>query len=202
MVDKENHDVFQYDFDLGFVKNFQKFIASNLQPALDQLKIHLDNYNKNSASEDKNSEEGLINELTDYRDLFQKLATKFNRFISCVNGEHALSEMEAHDYEILINYVNNKHKFNFYELINQLINNSFKIIGAINEPTTPKTVDFNILLNIRRYLQKFIQTNFLSTVYQRQVNTTAAMLIKNEQLFFKAMDFALPDFILEVRYYL
>ena len=190
---KESHNVFHYEFDSTFIKNLEKFLNSNLKTAIGQVKMHLDykiedpNYTTNTS---------LINELTDYYNFFQKLSVKFSHFIESINGESGFNENESQEYSILINYTNNKHNLNFYEQINQLINNSFKIIRTIKENSI---IDFNILLNSSRYLQEFIQKNYLSTVYQRQASTTAAMLIKNEQLFFKAMDFALPDFILEVK---
>jgi hypothetical protein len=189
---KESHNVFHYEFDSTYVKNLEKFLNSNLKAAIEQLKMHLDYKNEEPTNA---SNACLINELNEYYNLFQRLASNFNHFIESINGESGFNENESKEYSILINYTNNKHNLNFYEQINQLINNSFKIIKTIQENNV---IDLNILLNSSRYLQEFIQKNYLSTVYQRQASTTAAMLIKNEQLFFKAMDFALPDFILEV----
>ena len=194
-VFKEMQDVFHYEFDSTFIKNLEKFKTSNLKAAIDQIKEHLNHKNKDASYA---SNDSLINELSEYFNLFQRLATTFDQFIESINGHKGFNEKEARQYSILINFTNNKHNINFYEQINKLINNSFKVIKSIKELHS-NTIDFNILLNTARYLQEFIQKNYLSTVYQRQASTTAAMLIKNEQLFFRAMNFALPDFILEVK---
>jgi hypothetical protein len=196
VVDKENHNVFHYEFDVTFVKNLQKFLSSNLQTAIKELNLHLNNHSEND--EDKKTDTNLINQLKDYLKLFQNLSNKFNNFMHAITGEHILSEQEVDFYNLLINYVNNKHKFNFYELINQLINNSFKILKILTEIPSRKIIDLNILFNTKKYLQEFIQQNYLLNIYERQPSTTAAMMIKNEHTFFKAMEFALPDFILEV----
>lgn len=202
---ERDQNIINLEFDVNFIKNLQKFTASNLKETIDQLKTYL-----NSKPLNENQDKKIyIYELNDYLKLFENLHYSFNQLLQSINGDTVFNNHVYQLHRLITSYTNDKYKLNFCELINQLINNSLKIIALIDKSNavTERTgsvnqqmsyIDLNVLFNVKRYLQLFIQTKYLSSVYDRQPNTTAAMMIKNEQIFFKAVDFALPDFILEV----